>query len=88
MKKIRLRNGWFMGFRRGEWWIGVRKDFGCDWTDVCRCGLTWTDEQPDAQPLPFVVEPIHRPDPWGIWPLVLIIAVVAAIVGLAVEVWR
>lgn len=40
------------------------------------------------RPKPYLIEPIHRPDPWGIWPLVLILAVVAAVVGLAVEVWR
>lgn len=39
-KKIRFRNGWFMGFRRGEWWIGVRHDFGCDWAEVGFLGLS------------------------------------------------
>jgi hypothetical protein len=36
--------------------------------------------------------PISQPEPsadrWGIWPLVLALAVMAAVIGLAVEVWR
>ena len=31
-----------VGFRRGEWWIGVRHSLSCDWWEIGLLGLTLT----------------------------------------------
>ena len=36
----RYTRRWIFGIRRGEWWIGFRHDFACDWLEIGLLGLT------------------------------------------------
>jgi hypothetical protein len=36
----RFERRWIVGVRRGEWWIGVRRSFSTDATEVNIFGLT------------------------------------------------
>ena len=36
----RYTRRWVVGVRSGEWWIGARYDFPCDWLEIGILGLT------------------------------------------------
>lgn len=36
----RYTRRWIIGVRHGEWWIGARHNFACDWWEIGLLGLT------------------------------------------------
>lgn len=40
MVSLIRRRYWRLGLLRGEWWIGVRRDFQCDWWHINVLGLS------------------------------------------------